>query len=191
MSYLLLSDEKFIRPSSNLKHGTITTAIALYLLRLFAQTQHNSTSTHTCDNDGLVIKVTYLIQQTPKSVLSDPVDVDPVLPIAHWGSKWKWTMRHAERRKPNQEEWTDEEWINVSADELAGRAWTPTPSPSLQPTMSPTNDSIAIRFTQCSSLQVLHKEKSISGNVARRLPRRITINKGKEGMMKAAKYSPG
>ena len=45
-----------------------------------------------------------------------------------------------ERRKPNQEEWTYEEWINVSADELAGRAWKwkQTPSPSLPPTMGPT-----------------------------------------------------
>ena len=100
-----------------------------------------------------------------------------------------WIQGHVERRKPNQEEWTEEEWINVSADELAGRAWKPTPSPSIPPTMSPTNNNIAIRFTQCSSLQVLHKEKSISGNVARRLPRRITINKAKEGMMKVVKYT--
>ena len=42
---------------------------------------------------------------------------------------------------------------------------------------------------QCSSLQMLHKKKSIPGNVARRLPRIITINKGKEGMMKAEKYT--
>ena len=35
--------------------------------------------------------------------------------------EWKmsWIQGHVERRKPNQEEWTDEEWINVSADELA------------------------------------------------------------------------
>ena len=94
-----------------------------------------------------------------------------------------------ERRKPNQEEWTEEEWINVSADELAGSSWKPTPSPSIPPTMSPTKNNIAIRFTQCSLLQVLHKEKSISGNVARQLPRRITINKGKERMMKEVKYT--
>ena len=67
--------------------GTITTAILPYLLRLFTQTQHITTSTHTCDNDGLVKKVSYLMQQTPTSVLSDPVDTDLVLPIAHWGSK--------------------------------------------------------------------------------------------------------
>ena len=123
------------------------------------------------------------MQQTPTSVLSDPLDTDLVLPIAHWGSNIFWKMRwiqgHMERRKPNQEEWTDEEWINVSADELAGRARTPTLSPSIPPTTSPTNNNIAIRFAQCSSLQVLQKEKSISGNVARRSPRRITINKGK------------
>ena len=53
--------------------------------------------------------------------------------------------------------------------------------------MSPTNNNIAIRFTQCSPLQVLHKEKSISGIVACRLPRRITINKGKEAMMNVIK----
>ncbi len=173
--------------------GTITTAIVLYLLRLFTQTQHISTATHTCDNDGLVKKVSYLMQQTHTSVLSDPVDADLVLPIAHWGSKMgskmRWIQGHVERRKPNQEEWIDEEWINVAADELAERAWTPTPSPSLTPTMNPTNNNIAIKFTQCSSLQVLHKEKSISGNVARQLPRRITINKGKEGTITAIKYT--
>ena len=150
--------------------GTITTAIVLYLLRLFTQTQHISTATHTCDNDGLVKKVTYLMKQTHTSVLSDPVDADLVLPTAHWGSKMglkmRWIQGHVERRKPNQEEWTDEEWINVEADELAGRAWTPTLSPLLTPTMNPTNNNIAIRFTQCSLLQVLYKEKSISGNVA-------------------------
>ncbi len=167
-------------------------AIVLYLLRLFTQTQHISTATHTCDNDGLVKKVTYLMKQTHTSVLSNPVDADLVLPIAHWGSKMGWKMRwiqgHVERRKPNQEEWTDEEWINVEADELTGRAWTPTPSPSLTPTTNPTNNNIAIKFTQCSSLQVLHKEKSISGNVARQLPRQITINQGNEGMITAIQY---
>ena len=55
--------------------------------------------------------------------------------------------------------------------------------------MSPTNNNITIRFTQCSLLQVLHKEKSISGNVACQLPRRIAINKWKEEMMKAVKYT--
>ena len=30
----------------------------------------------------------------------------------------------------------DEEWINASADELAGRAYMPTPSPSISPTAS-------------------------------------------------------
>ena len=83
----------------------------------------------------------------------------------------------------------NEEWVNVSSDKLTGKAWTSTPSTLMPPTTSPTNDNIAIRFTQCSSLQVLHKEKSISGNVARQLPIRVTINKGKEGMMKAAKYT--
>ena len=67
--------------------GAITTAIVLYLLRLFTQTQYISWSTRTCDNDGLVKKVTYLMQQTPTSILSDPDDADLVLPIAHWGSK--------------------------------------------------------------------------------------------------------
>ena len=85
-----------------------------------------ATSTHTCDNDGLVKKVSYLMKQMTKTIQSDLVDADLVLPIAHWGSKINWKMRwiqgHVERRKPNQYEWTDEEWINVSADELAGRA---------------------------------------------------------------------
>ena len=47
-----------------------------------------------------------------KIVLSDPVDADLVLPTIHWGSKMKWKMKwvqyHVERRKPKQEEWTDE-----------------------------------------------------------------------------------
>ena len=60
---------------------------------------------------------------------------------------------------------------------------------ALPPTMSPTNNNIAIRFTQCSSLQVLHKEKSILGNVTRLLHKIITINKGKEGIMNAVKYT--
>ena len=174
--------------------GTITVAIVIYLLRLFTGTQHPSTSMHTWDNDGLVKKVTYVMQLMTNTVLSNPVDTDLVLPIAHWGLKINWKMRwiqgHVERRKLNQKEWMDEEWINVSADKLAGKAWTPTPSPSTLPTMSSTNNNIAIRFTQCSSLLALHKEKSILGNVAHWLPRRITINKGKEGMMKAAKYTP-
>ena len=55
--------------------------------------------------------------------------------------------------------------------------------------MSPTNNNIDIRFTQCSLLQVLYKGKSIVRNVAHQLPRRITINKGKEGMMTAVKYT--
>ena len=113
-----------------------------------------ATSTHTCDNDGLVKKVSYLMKQMTKTIQSDLVDADLVLPIAHWGSKVNWKMRwiqgRVERRKPNQEEWTDEEWINVSADELTGRAWTPTLSSLIPPTTSRTNNNIAIRFTQCS-----------------------------------------
>ena len=65
--------------------GTLTTAIILHLLRLFTETQHPSTSIHTCDNDGLVEKVNYLIQKINKTILSDPVDADLVLPTGHWG----------------------------------------------------------------------------------------------------------
>ena len=108
--------------------------------------------------------VTYLMQQTTKTVLSDPVNADLVLPIAHWGSKMNWKMNwvqgHVERRKFNQEDWADEKWVNVFLDELAGKAWTPTPSTSMPPTTWQANNNIAFRFTQCSSLQVLHKEKS-------------------------------
>ena len=79
----------------------------------------NSINTHNmmCDNDGLVKKVNYLMQLTNKTVLLDPIDTDLVPPTAHWGSKMnrkiQWVQCHVERRKPNQEEWTDEEWVDV------------------------------------------------------------------------------
>ena len=141
------------------------------------------------------------MQEMTKTVLLDPVGANMVPPIFHWGLKMSWKMKweqgRVERRKLNQEDWMDEEWVNDSSDELVGKALMPTPS-TLMPTPStlmpttarPTNNNIAIRFTQRSSLQVLHKEKSISEYVVRQLPRRITINKGKEGMAKAAKYTP-
>ena len=55
----------------------------------------------------------------------------------------------------------DEEWVNVSSEELTGKAWTPAPSTSMPSTTRPTNNNIAIQFAQCSSLKVLHKEKFI------------------------------
>ena len=91
------------------------------------------------------------MQETNKTILSDPADADLLILNAHRGSKMnqkmKWVKRHVERRKQNQEDWTDEEWVNVSADELAGKAWTPTPSTSMPPTKRPTNNSSAPRAT--------------------------------------------
>ena len=66
------------------------------------------------------------MQKTNKTVLSDPVDTDLALPTAFWGlkmqCKMKWVQGHVERRKPNQEDWTNEEWFNVSSDKLAAKA---------------------------------------------------------------------
>ena len=61
---------------------------------------------------------------------------------------------------------------------------------SIDATNNETNQQQRRKLIHTLQLQVLHKEKSISGNVARQLPRRITINQGKEGIMKAAKYTP-
>ena len=160
--------------------GKLAAVIVLQCLYAFLGRTPTKPTYHTCDNQALVSRVNTIRKYNDFKTLNDPIDGDIIVPTAYWATatklESKWVRGHAERRKVDISEWTDEEWANDLADSYANRAWT-TPS---RPHCSP----IATNFLHHNSLQILIPGGTISGKIARRIADDINKRQGLQQLQK-------
>ena len=154
--------------------GKLTITILLQCLYDFIGRTPTILTLHTCDNQALVKRVNNLRDNNNFHTINNPIDGNIIVPTAYWVDRTnlmsKWVRGHAERRKTDVNEWTDDEWANDITDMYADRAWHITPRIHCS--------TIAISFLHHTSLQIQVPGGSMSGKIARRLADDINRRRG-------------
>ena len=93
--------------------GKLTVTILLQCIYDFLGRTPTTPTLHTCDNQALVRRVNNIRDNNRFNTINDPIDGDILIPTAYWADRTilqsTWVRGHAERRKPDVKDWTDEE----------------------------------------------------------------------------------
>ena len=100
--------------------GKLTATILLHCLYTFINRNPTKPTYHTCDNRALVSRINTIHNNNDHHTITDPIDRDIIIPTAFWANQtWlqsKWVRGHAECRKDNINDWTNNEWANDISD---------------------------------------------------------------------------